>query len=217
MEDLIIEVHKREETGDGACRRLRESGWVPGVVYGGGRESLPIRIEKKPLLEALEQGAGENRVFLLKLIGTDKSRHTMIRDMQIDPVSRRILHIDFQRVLLDAKLRVKVRVELSGIAYGVKNQGGVVDFVSREVEVECLPNLIPQVIEVDLTELRVGDHVAAGQLPLPAGVALLGDPERIIVSVAHARVEAEAAEGGAAAAEGKEPELIKRGKPAEES
>lgn len=216
MEDLIIEVHKREETGDGPCRRLRESGWVPGVVYGGGRETLPIRIEKKPLLEALEQGAGENRVFLLKLIGTDKSRHTMIRDMQIDPVSRRILHIDFQRVLLDAKLRVKVRIELSGTAFGVKNEGGIVDFVSREIEVECLPTLIPQVIDVDLTDLHVGDHVSAGQLRLADGVTLIGDPERIIVSVAHARVEAEGAEG-AAAAEGKEPEVIKRGKPVEES
>lgn len=216
MEDLIIEVHKREETGDGPCGRLRRSGWVPGVVYGGGRENLAIRIEKKPLLEALEKGAGENRVFLLKLIGTDKSRHTMIRDMQVDAVSRQIVHIDFQRVLLDAKIRVKVRVELSGTAFGVKNEGGIVDFVSREIEVECLPTLIPQVIDVDLTDLHVGDHVAAKDLGLPSGVSLLGDPERIIVSLAHARVEAEGTEG-AAPAEGKEPEVIKRGKPAEES
>ena len=140
MEELTIEVQKREETGDGACRRLRRAGWVPGVVYGGGRDPLPIQIERKPLLEILAKGGGENRVFLLRLAGTDKSRHTMIRDLQVDPVSRQVIHVDFQRVLLDAKVRVKVRVEIAGTAWGVKNEAGMLEFVSREVEVECLPS-----------------------------------------------------------------------------
>jgi len=174
---------------------------------------MAIQIEKKPLLEMLAKGGAENRVFLLKLAGTDKSRHTMIRDLQVDPVSRHVLHVDFQRVLMDAKVRVKVRVEISGTAWGVKNEGGLLDFMSRELEVECLPGRIPEEIRVDVSELHAGQHVRVADLVLPEGVELREDPERVIVAVAHARV-GEAGEPGAEGTEAAaaEPEVIRRGK-----
>lgn len=212
MEELTIEVQKREETGDGACRRLRREGWVPGVVYGGGRDPMPIQIEKKPLLEMLAKGGAENRVFLLKLAGTDKSRHTMIRDLQVDPVSRHVLHVDFQRVLLDAKVRVKVKVEISGTAWGVKNEGGMLDFVSRELEVECLPTRIPEEFRVDVSELHAGQHIRVADLALSEGVEFREDPERVIVAVAHGRVGDATAEAGAESVAAAEPEVIRRGK-----
>ena len=213
MEELTIEVQKREETGDGACRRLRRAGWVPGVVYGGGRDPLPIQIERKPLLEILAKGGGENRVFLLRLAGTDKSRHTMIRDLQVDPVSRQVIHVDFQRVLLDAKVRVKVRVEIAGTAWGVKNEAGMLEFVSREVEVECLPTRIPDEFRVDVSELHVGQHIRVADLVLPEGVEVRDEPDRVIVAIAHGRVSETAAEPGTeAAAAATEPEVVRRGK-----
>ena len=132
----------------------------------------------------------------------------MIRDMQIHPISRQVMHIDFQRVLMTEKVRVTVPVELVGTAYGVKTEGGFLDFVTREVHVECLPTDIPKHIDLDVTGLHVGQHVEAGTLPLPEGVTLLDEPERVIVSLGHARTEEATGEGGERA----EPEVIKKGK-----
>lgn len=216
MEDVTIEVKKREVAGDGACRRLRREGWIPAVVYGGERETIPVQIEKRPLLETFKDGGTENRIFLLKLLGTDKSRHAMIRELQIDPISRQILHIDFQRILMDEKIRVKVHVRVAGTAIGVKNEGGILDFVSRELEVECLPGRIPQEIVADVSALHVGQHLEAGMLTLPEGVVLHDEPHKVVAAIAHSRTEAVAAETAATpAAEGKEPEVIKRGKTGE--
>lgn len=214
MSDLRIEVDRRSDKGKNENRRLRAGGYVPAVVYGAGRETVPIRVHKKSLVELLKKG-GDNPIFLLKLAETGQERHAMIRELQVDPISREVLHVDFQRVLMTEKVRVKVPVELSGTAHGVKNEGGLLDFVHREVEVECLPADIPRAIELDVTNLHVGQHVEARELALPAGVTLLDVPEQVIVSLGHARVEAEpvAAEGLVEAAE---PEVIKRGKAEEE-
>jgi large subunit ribosomal protein L25 len=148
---------------------------------------------------------GENPIFLLKL--GDKERHAMIRNTQVDPVSRHVIHIDFQRVLLDQKIRVAVPVELVGTAVGVKVEGGMLDFVTREVHVECLPGQIPKHLEVDVTELHVGQHVEARTLQIPEGVVLLEEPDRVIVSLGHGRLEAEETPG-----ERVEPEVIKKTK-----
>jgi len=215
MSELRIEVHKREEFGKNANRRLRASGEVPAVVYGAGKEPVPIRVNKKTLRDLFRGGHNENAIFLLRLSGTDQERHTMIRDLQINPVTREILHLDFQRVLLDQKVRVSVQIELEGIPLGVRNEGAFLDFITREVEVECLPGKIPGHLTIDVTKLHAGEHVEAGQLEFPEGVELLIEPERVIAAVTHSRVHAEAEEGG----EGGglieeapvEPEVIGRG------
>jgi len=153
MAYTTIEVERREERGDGACGRLRRDGWIPAVVYGGERETLAVRIAKKLLLDSFKEGGTENRIYLLQLAGTDKSRHAMVKEIQIDAASRQLLHIDFQRILMDRKIRVKVHVRPVGVAVGVKNQGGVLDLVRRELELECLPGNIPAEIQVDVSAL----------------------------------------------------------------
>jgi len=206
-ETMTIEVQPREETGKNANRRSRARGKIPAVVYGGGKESVSIEVDRKTLVDMMKGHGGENPIFLLKL--GDKDRHAMIRNLQVDPVSRQVIHIDFQRVLLDQKVRVSVPVELVGTPVGVKVDGGLLDFGTREVHVECLPGQIPKHLEADVTSLHVGQHVEARDLKLPEGVVLLDEPEKVIASVGHGRLEAEAAvaEPGQA-----EPEVIKKAK-----
>jgi large subunit ribosomal protein L25 len=205
MSELTIEVQKREKTGKGPNRRARSGGLIPAVVYGGGKDSVAIEIDRKSMLDLMKKAGSENPIYLLKLSGSE--RHAMIREMQVHPLSRQVLHIDFQRVMMDQKIRVQVPVELVGVAYGVKTQGGVLDFVTREVQVECLPGDIPKQIELDVTELHVGQHAEASGLKLPSGVTLLGDADRVIVALSHARTEE--VEG---AADRPEPEVVKKGK-----
>jgi large subunit ribosomal protein L25 len=210
-ETMTIEVQPRQETGKNANRRSRSAGKIPAVVYGGGKESVAIEVDRKTLVDTMKGHGGENPIFLLKL--GDKERHAMIRHLQLDPVSRQVIHIDFQRVQMDQKLRVAVPIELVGTAYGVKTEGGLLDFVTREVHVECLPADIPKHIECDVTDLHIGQHVEAKDLQVPESVTLLDDPDRVIVSLSHSRLEvAPAAEGEAAEGEAAEPEVIKRTK-----
>ena len=139
MSELVLEVHEREVSTKDANRRLRATGQVPAVVYGGGVGPVPIRVEERKVGEIMTSGAGGNAVFLLHLHGTDQQRHAMIRELQTDSITGEMIHIDFQRILMDQKVRVMVPIELHGEAVGVKTEGGLVDFVTREVEVECLP------------------------------------------------------------------------------
>jgi len=224
MSEITIEVNPREETGKNANRRLRASGFIPAVVYGGGKDSVSIQVEKHVIHELLRQEGGEHAVFLLKLAGTDKSRHTMVRDVEIDSVSRQIIHIDFQRVLMTEKVKVMVGIELLGTPEGVKNEGGVLDFITRDVEIESLPGDLPPKLTLNVEDLNIGDHLEAKNLELPPGVELMEEPGRVIASVAHSRVsdvveEAEAGEDEELLleAEAEEPEVIGRGKEADES
>ena len=206
MSEMSIQVEKREKTGKGGCRQARMRGLIPAVVYGSGKDSVPVQVDRKTFLDLMKKAGSENPIFLLKLSDTGQERHAMIRDMQKNPLSRQVIHIDFQRIDMTHKVRVTIPVELVGTAYGVKVEGGLIDFVVREVHVECLPGDIPNHLEMNVTELHAGHHAAAKDLKLPEGVTLLDDPERVILSVVHARTE-EAAEGDQA-----EPEIIKKGK-----
>jgi large subunit ribosomal protein L25 len=208
MSELKLEVQPRDKTGKNANRRVRAAGKIPAVVYGAGKESVAIELDRKTFIETMRPGVGDNPIFLLKL--GDKERHAMIRDIQMDPVSRMVIHVDFQRILMDQKVRVAVPVELVGTAAGVK-EGGMLDFVTREVHVECLPGEIPKSIEHDVSSLVIGEHVEAKDLQLPQGVVLLDEPERVIASLGHARTE-EAEAAAAAEADRSEPEVIKRTK-----
>ncbi len=213
-QDLTIEVQRREETGKSANRRLRREEMIPAVVYGGGKEAISIQMPRKTLIDLFKSGGSENRIFLLKLADTGQSRHAMIRDMQIDPITRKVEHVDFMRIDMSKRIRVRVHVTLDGVAYGVRTEGGLLDFVTREVEVECLPTAIPQEIRVDVSEVRVGQHLEVKDLILPEGVKLLEEADRVIISVAHAKVEVEAVVAGAEVVA--EPEVIAKGKKDEE-
>lgn len=219
MSEPTLEVHPREETGKGASKRLRRIGMLPAVVYGGGKEAVPIQL-KSAALHGLLKDSGENAVFLLKLGDTGKRRHTMVRKIDVNSVSRRVEHVDFQRIDLAQKVKVRVHVEVVGEPEGVRNEGGVLDFISREVEVECLPTNIPQKITVDVTELSIGQHLQIKDLEVGEGVEILDELDRVILSVAHSRVAAEVEEfeEGLEAgeelieAQQEEPEVIGRGK-----
>lgn len=216
MSELVLEVHEREASGKNANRRLRATGQVPAVVYGAKQDSVAIQVEQTKVGEILKSGQGGNTVFLLQLHGTDQKRHAMIRELQTDSITGAMIHIDFQRILMDQKVKVMVPIELQGEAEGVKTEGGLLDFVTREVEVECLPGKIPAHFELDVSPLHIGQHVEAEDLELPSGVELLTDPNRVIVSVSirkAAEVEEEAEEEELLIeAEGEEPEVIQRGK-----
>ena len=165
------------------------------------------------LADAFRHGAGENAIFLLKLAGPDQSRHAMIRDLQRDPVSRKPLHIDFVRVMMDTKIRVKVGIEVVGTAKGVKTEGGILDFVTREVEIECLPGNIPAHLPIDVSELSIGDALRISQVPAIEGVTVVDDPEKVLVHVTHPTAEkAPEVAAAEAAAEITEPEVLKKGK-----
>jgi large subunit ribosomal protein L25 len=218
MSELTLEVQPREERGKNSNRQLRAKGLVPAVVYGAGREPLAIQVEKRTLLNLMRSTEGHNPVFLLQLAGTDKSRHAMIREMQVHPVTRHVLHVDFQRVLMTEKVRVAVHVELTGVPVGVKVDGGLLDFVTREVHVECTPDKIPAKLVLDVSGLHIGQHVEARDLTLPDGVELTDEPGRVIASVSHSRAAeaAPAAEETLLEAEAAQPEVIKRGKATDE-
>ncbi|HYB54062.1 MAG TPA: 50S ribosomal protein L25 [Thermoanaerobaculia bacterium] len=217
MKTIELNVERREETGKNEARRSRARGRIPAVVYGAGKPTVPIALDRKALTDAFRKGAGENAIFLLKLAGSDQTRHAMIRELARDPVSREPLHIDFVRVLMDTKIRVKVPIEVVGLAKGVKSEGGILDFVTREVEIECLPGNIPAHLPIDVSELGIGDALRIASLPPVEGVTVVDDPEKVLVHVTHPTQEKEPEVAAAeAAAEPTEPEVLKKGKVATE-
>ncbi|MGE0639079.1 MAG: 50S ribosomal protein L25 [Thermoanaerobaculia bacterium] len=217
-EEVTIEVERREATGKSPNARLRRADSIPAVVYGGAKDPIAIQVPRKTLINIFKDGGSENRIFLLKLAGTEQSRHAMIRDMQVDPITNQVAHVDFMRIDMAQRIRVKVHIELQGVAYGVKTESGVLDFVTREIEVECLPSAIPQSIVVDVTDVHVGQHLEVKDLVMPEGVTLNDDPDRVVLSIAHAKAEDEATATEAAPAEGgAEPEVIAKGKKEEEA
>jgi large subunit ribosomal protein L25 len=217
MKTIELNVEKRPSRGKNEARRTRQEGKIPAVVYGAGRPTVPISVDRNALAEAFRAGLKDNAIFLLKLAGTDQSRHAMIRDFQRDPLTRKPLHIDFLRVLMDAKIRVRVAIEVQGVAKGVKSDGGILDFVTREVEVECLPGNIPAHLPVDVSELGIGDALRVAQLPAVEGVTIVDDPERVLVHVTRPTQEKEPEVAAAeAATEITEPEVLKKGKVATE-
>jgi len=217
MAELTLEVSRREEQGKGAAGRVRRQGKVPAVVYGGHRETVPITVDRKAVTDLIQKSEhGVRSIFLLKMSGTDQQRHAMIKEIQIDPISRKMSHIDFIRVVMDEVVRTTVPVHVNGTPIGVK-EGGLLDFQVRELHVECLPNAIPDKVDVDISGLGMHQYVRISELIVPRGVKVLDDPERVVVGVTHLRAEAEPTPEVAPAEEiPAEPEVIARGKKPEE-
>jgi large subunit ribosomal protein L25 len=215
MAEVTLEVTRREKSGKEIAKKLRAAGKVPAVVYGGHKEPVAIEVDRKAVSELVQKSEhGVRSIFLLKMTGTDQQRHAMIKDIQIDPVSRRMTHIDFVRVVMDEVVRVTVPVHVAGTAAGVK-EGGILDWQVRELHVECLPNAIPDKLDIDVTALGVHDYLRVSDIQLPEGVKVLDDSERVVVGVTHARAEVAEAVATVEAAVA-EPELIKKGKTEEE-
>lgn len=216
MEELVIEVERRSSTGKSASRKLRREGLIPAVVYGGGKESVPVVVDRRAVTELFRQKGGRHSVFLLKMKGTKQERNALLIDAQIDPLTGHYVHLDFIRVLKGQQVKVDVPILLDGEAPGVK-QGGLLDFVQRVLHVECEAAKIPQSVVVDISPLEIGDHVTVGSLELPEGVKVLDDPSVVLVTIeAHGmkgvEEEEEEAEAAETAEEGAEPEVIRKGR-----
>jgi large subunit ribosomal protein L25 len=213
MEMITVDAAPRSDRGKNAARRTRVSGQTPAVIYGGKGEAEALALNTKQVTAILRSASGHNTIFKVKLASGEQP--AMVRDWQVDPVKGHLLHVDLMRVSMDVRMRVKVPVHTFGEPQGVKLQGGIFEMVTREVEIECLPGEIPSEFRVDVTELMIGKHLRASDLPLDAEkMKLVSDPQRVIAHVVALRVEEEkpaeaVAEGAAAPAE---PEVIKKGK-----
>lgn len=218
MAELTLEVSRREEAGKGPSRRLRQQGKVPAVVYGGHRDTVPIMVDRKAVTDLIQKSEhGVRSIFLLKMSGSEPQRHAMIKEIQIDPISRKMTHIDFIRIVMDEVVRTTVPVHVIGSPIGVK-EGGLLDFQVRDLHVECLPNAIPDKVEVDISNLGIHQYFRISDLKAPEGVKILDDPDRVVVGVTHLRAEEVPVAPEAAPAEAvpMEPEVIARGKKTEE-
>jgi large subunit ribosomal protein L25 len=211
MPELVVAATRRSEGGKNYNRRLRVQGQIPGVVYGPAKESVAVSVSPKDIATILRSASGENTLFDLDLEGG--RRKVLIKDYQLEPVKGHLLHADFYEVALDKLLHVTVHVELQGVPVGVKVQGGVLDFITRELEVECLPGDIPEKVVVDVSELEMGKHLRVSDLQVPEKVTVLTAPDNVVAHVVAPRAEEAPVVAEVAPVEaGAEPEVIKKGK-----
>jgi large subunit ribosomal protein L25 len=213
--DAVLEALPRTLRGKNEARRLRASGKIPAVLYGGEPAGgTAIAVDPKVLMRILHSDTGVNTLISLKTSATGQVR-VLVREYQLDPVTSHLLHVDFYRVAMDKKLKVTVPIVVRGEAPGVKQQGGVLDFVHREVDVECLPADIPEHIEVDVSGLMVGQAVRVRDVAVNVKWTPVSESDLMLVHVIMPKIEevAPAAEAAAAAAATPaEPEVIKKGK-----
>jgi len=214
IEQNTLEAQPREAGTKNHARRVRREGRIPGVVYGAGKDSLPVSVDPRHVLRILRSDSGHNTIFDLALHGGEKTK-AMIVDWQYEPIKGHLLHIDLKRIAMDKALRVNVPIVLHGVPLGVKTEGGILEQIFREVEVECLPGDIPGHIDLDVSELTFGKVLRVSDLPRNDKVKILSDANQPVAHVTSvkeevvAAPEAVAAEAGAAPAE---PEVIKKGK-----
>jgi large subunit ribosomal protein L25 len=215
MESMTINAEKREETGKGAARSMRRKNMIPAILYRGG-ESTPIKISKKELAQFINTTAGEQ--VMVNLQFTDSpNRLAIMKEYQLDPAIGDLLHADFFEVLLTEELKVTVHVAPVGESIGVKRDGGILQHLLREIEVECLPDKIPGHVKFDISGLEIGQSFRVSDLKLGEGIKVLNDPQEVIANVIAPVVEEVVAPAEAVVTpEVTEPEVIKKGKKEEE-
>ena len=218
--DATLDVVKRDGKGKNEARRLRAAGRIPGVVYGARKpgqapEGVPVAVDPKELFKILHSESGANTLISLTLDGSES--RVMVKEYQLDPVTHRLLHADFYQLAMDKVITVTVPIVIKGEPAGVKLQGGMLDFVTREVQVQCLPTDIPENITIDVTELMLHQSIRLRELPENPKWKPVNEPETMLVHVVMPKAEEVAAtpEGEAAPVAGAtaaEPEVIKKGK-----
>ena len=205
MERPTLEAKVREKTGKSAAHLLRREGWVPAVLYGLKEETTSIQVKEKEFEDIIRK-VGENAVIDIETGEEDSAIHGIVRERQFEPVLGKLLHIDFLRISLTQKLTAEVPVVTVG-EYAGEKEGGVLEHVLRYVEVECLPDKIPENIELDVTGLEIGDSIHVEQLVVPADVEMVTEHDKVVVSIVRPRVEEEKE---AVEEESEEPELVGR-------
>jgi large subunit ribosomal protein L25 len=218
--EAILEATTRDSFGKNEARRTRRDGRVPAVVYGAAtegasRDATAIAVDPRALLKILHSESGANTLISLKLGGSSDAR-VLIKEYQLDPVTHAVLHADFYRVRIDRTIHVTIPVTVKGEPKGVKQQGGLLEFIRREIEIECLPADIPEHVEVDVSELMLHQGVRVREIATDARWKPVSDPEMMLVHVILPKAEEAAATpeatAAAATATPAEPEVIKKGK-----
>jgi len=217
--DATLEATTRETFGKNEARRTRREGKVPAVLYGGdGKGATPIAVAPKALLKILHSESGQNTLIALKVAGAGDTR-VLVKDFQLDPVTHQVLHADFYRVAMDKLLQVTIPIVVHGEPKGVKQQGGVVEFIRREIEIEVLPADIPEHVDVDVSELMLHQGIRVRDIATNPKWKPISDLDMMLVHVILPKAEEVVAPAEAAAvatATPAEPELIKKGKKEEE-
>jgi large subunit ribosomal protein L25 len=213
VKDLKVAAQARESRGKNEARRLRVKGLVPAVVYGGTDEPAAVSVDPKEINKILNSRTGHNTIFQLSITGGSDTP-VMIVDWQHEPIKESLLHVDLKRIDLSKRITVKVPVVTVGDPRGVKLQGGIHEIITREIEVECLPNDIPEQFEVNAAELSIGQSIRASDIPMIGSMTLLSPADAVISHVVSLRAEeSTTAETGGTTAE---PEVVKKGKKEEE-
>jgi large subunit ribosomal protein L25 len=221
MAEIVVNAKGRDDRGKNAARRLRRQGLVPGIVYGGKDGNIAVAVDPKALQKVLRSEAGRNTILKLDIAGAGAT-NAILKDLQVDPIKDSLLHADFYRIAMDVAIRVTVPINIRGEARGVKVDGGILELITREIEVECLPGDIPERIDVDVSELGLNGALRVSDLPANAKVKILESADQVVVHVVSIKEEeapapaAVAVEGEAAAAPA-EPEVLKKGKKEEEA
>ena len=211
--ETVVEAQPRASRGKNEARRTRRQGLIPAIVYGAFKDPQSISVNPKDILKIIRSRTGHNSIFDLNVDGIERTP-VIVADEQYDPIKGSLLHIDLKRIDLSRKLRVSVPVHVTGEAKGVKQQGGVLDVVTRAIEIECVPADIPDQFAVDVTELTIGTNIRVSDLPVKEGVRVFTSPDAVIAHVVGIKEEAAPAE--AVAAPTAEPEVVKKGKKEEE-
>ncbi len=214
LEQNILEANPRTAGNKNEARRVRVSGKIPAVVYGAGKDSLPVTVDPRHVQRILNSDSGHNTIFDLNLNGGERTK-AMIVDWQYEPIKGKLLHIDLKRIAMDKALRVNIPILLKGEAAGVKQEGGILEQMLREVEIECLPGDIPSHIDVDVSELTFGKVLRVADLPHNEKLKFLTDENQPVAHVTSVKEEVVAAPEAVAAeatAAPSEPEVIKKGK-----
>jgi large subunit ribosomal protein L25 len=212
-QEVVAATPREGKFNKNAARRVRVKGRIPAVVYGANEPSVAVEVDPKQIIRILHSDSGHNSIFDLE-IGDAKAK-AMIVDWQYEPIKGSLLHIDLKRIALDKPIRVEVPIQLVGIAIGVKTQGGILDQVLREVEIECLPGDIPSHIDVDVSNLSFGDVLRVSDLPHAGKLKFLTDEGSTVAHVVSIKEEAAPAvdaTAAAATAGPAEPEVVKKGK-----
>lgn len=207
MAVIQLNGKRREVIGKGGARKARAAGQIPGVIYGHGETPMAVTVDGREFSTAMRTHKGGNAIVNLKVDGGEFT--ALVRDAQVDPLSRAIVHLDFQHISLTETIEVEVPVHPVGIAIGVKDGGGILELITRQLEVRCLPTAIPAAIDVDVTALAIGASIHVSDIQAE-GFTILTDPETTVLTVVAPTVEEApaAAEGEVAAAAPAEPEVV---------
>ena len=213
--EQVVAAEPRSSRGKNEAKRIRVTGRIPAVIYGAFQEPRAVSVNPKDILKILRSKSGHNSIFDVDIQGLEKTP-VIVADEQYHPVRGTLMHIDLKRIDLTKKLRVSVPIHTTGEAKGVKQQGGVLDVVTRRIEIECIPDDIPNQYDVDVTELMIGSSIRVAALPVKEGIRILTAPEAVIAHVVGIKEEVVAAPEAVVAAAPAEPEVVKKGKKEEE-